>query len=73
MLKVYFAFFFGQFSAMGYLIFYYLSWDVMESWTWIAQATMMTFGSAWFAKNSADFDERSVFEYYQEKKLKNLL
>jgi hypothetical protein len=34
---------------------------------------MMTFGSAWFAKNSADFDERSVFEYYQAKKLKSLL
>ena len=69
MLRVYFTFFVGQFGAMGSLIFYIYSWDVMESWTWVAQATLMVFGSAWFAKNSADFDERSVFEHYQKKKL----
>ena len=73
MLRVYFTFFVGQFSLMGALIFQIYSWDVIESWTWIAQASLMVVGSGWFAKNHADFDERSIFEHYQKKKFINLM
>ena len=58
---------FGQFAGMGAAIFYLSSWDVVEAWTWIVQASWMFFGAGFFVWQKTDFDEKSAFGVFEEK------
>ena len=54
-------------------IFHFSSWDVIEPWTWIVQATWMVVAAGLYAVKQTDLNEVSMFNYLEEKKMREMI
>eukprot|EP00355_Strombidium_rassoulzadegani_P007104 CAMPEP_0168623744 /NCGR_PEP_ID=MMETSP0449_2-20121227/8995_1 /TAXON_ID=1082188 /ORGANISM="Strombidium rassoulzadegani, Strain ras09" /LENGTH=228 /DNA_ID=CAMNT_0008665159 /DNA_START=268 /DNA_END=951 /DNA_ORIENTATION=- len=64
---------FGQLSGMGYSIFIYSSWDVVEPLTWMVQSFWLMVGSTFFLAKRTDFDFEIAFEAFVDQEFQKLL
>ena len=62
---------FGQFFAMGWGIFYYSSWDVVEALTWCTSAFWLMIGAKLYLWKGIDMDV-SAYESLLEQEMDKL-